>query len=132
MPAWTVRPSQLKGGARTGPNPTERGKAGTKRHLVADRSGIPLAFLLSGANTHDSRPLVDLPDAVPSIPGEPGRPRRRPDKLHADKAYDHRCFRRLAIRYDRKLDIHHALTALGTVPASASTHFRDGFERRYY
>ena len=37
--------------------------------------------------------LAPLVDAVPSIRGparRPGRPRRRPAKLHADKAYDHR------------------------------------------
>lgn len=33
-----------------------------------------------------------LVEAIPSIPGLPGRPRCRPDKLHADKAYDcRRC-----------------------------------------
>ena len=45
-----------KGGAGTGANPTDRGKAGTKRHFVTDRRSIPLAFLLTGANTHDSKP----------------------------------------------------------------------------
>ena len=30
------------GGAATGPNPTDRGKPGSKRHLVVDRQGIPL------------------------------------------------------------------------------------------
>jgi transposase len=29
-----------RGGALTGPNPTDRGKAGTKRHVVVDRQGI--------------------------------------------------------------------------------------------
>jgi transposase len=87
-----------KGGAGTGANPTDRGKAGTKRHLVTDRRGIPLAFLLTGANTHDSRPFEDLLDAVPPVAGKPGRPRRRPDKLHADKAYDHRRCRRACLR----------------------------------
>ena len=93
-----VHRSQKGGGAGTGPNPTDRGKAGTKRHLLTDRRGIPLAYLLSGANTHDSRPFEDLLDAVPPIPGKPGRPRRRPDKLHADKAYDHGRCRRACLR----------------------------------
>ena len=85
--------------------------------------------------------------------GRTSRPRRRPDKVHGDKAYDQRrcrdgCrrrrikpriarrgvessrklgrhrwvieralawmsrFRRLAIRYERRIDIHHASTAL--------------------
>jgi transposase len=88
-----------KRGAATGPNPTDRGRPGTKRHLITDRRGIPLGFLLTGANVHDSLPFEALIDAVPPIRGKRGRPRRRPDKLHADKAYDHRrcrdaCHRR--------------------------------------
>src|SRR5919107_5894043 len=39
-----------KGGAETGPNPTDRGKAGTKRHVVVDRRGTPLEVCLSPAN----------------------------------------------------------------------------------
>src|ERR687897_3292532 len=42
------------GGELTGPNPTDRGKLGTKYHLLVDRGGIPLAVRLSAANTHDS------------------------------------------------------------------------------
>ncbi len=47
-----------KGGAETGPNPTDRGKAGTKRHLVVDRRGTPLGVRLSPANRHDSLMLA--------------------------------------------------------------------------
>jgi IS5 family transposase len=32
-------------------------------------------------------------DAVPPVRGRRGRPRKRPDKLHADKGYDHRFCR---------------------------------------
>src|SRR5215218_8788606 len=35
-----------KGGAKTGANPTDKGKAGSKRHLVSDRGGIPLAVIV--------------------------------------------------------------------------------------
>ncbi|MDB5929067.1 MAG: family transposase [Polaromonas sp.] len=83
-----------KGGAATGPNPTDRGKAGTKRHLLTDRRGLPLAFLLTGANVHDSVPLAELLNTVVPVKGRPGKPRQRPGKLHADKAYDHRRCRR--------------------------------------
>jgi transposase len=144
-----------KGGAAVGPNPTDRGKPGTKRHLVTDARGTPLGIALSGANRHDSRMLAPTLDAVPPVrSGRRGRPRRRPDKLHADKAHDHRrcrreCrergitpriarrgiesnerlgrhrwavertlawlarFRRLAVRYERRADIHLAFTTLG-------------------
>ena len=90
-----------------GPNPTDRGKPGTKRHLVSDRRGIPLAFLLTAANVHDSAPFEALLDAVPPVAGKRGRPRRRPGKLHGDKAYDHRrcrdaCCRRIKPRNARR------------------------------
>jgi len=42
-------------------------------------------------STHDSmlfEPLLDTNPAVRRLRGAPGRPRRRPDKLHADKGYD--------------------------------------------
>jgi transposase len=80
-----------KGGQRTGPNPTDKGKAGSKHHLVSDRGGIPLAVVLTAANVHDSKVLEEAVDAIEPIKrprGRPGRPRKRPEKLHADKAYD--------------------------------------------
>lgn len=76
------------GGPYTGANPTDRGKLGSKRHLITDRHGVPLAFCVTGANRHDSVVFEELVDALPPIAGKPGRPRRWPDKLHADKAYD--------------------------------------------
>ena len=80
-----------RGGDDTGPNAVDRGKCGSKYHLVVDRNGIPLAVGLSAANVHDSKLLEPLVDAIPPIigpRGRPGRPRFRPAKLHADKAYD--------------------------------------------
>src|SRR5690242_15733398 len=77
------------GGAATGPNPTDRGKPGSKRHLVVDRQGIPLAVLPTAANVHDSTVLEEALDAVPAIRQPRGPPRRRPAKLHADEAYDY-------------------------------------------
>ncbi|MBI0539783.1 IS5 family transposase, partial [Roseomonas sp. KE2513] len=80
-----------KPGAEVGPNPTDRGKPGTKRHLVTDARGTPLGLTLSGANRQDSMMLAPTLDAVPPLrTGRRGRPRCRPGKLHADKAYDHR------------------------------------------
>jgi transposase len=90
------RPGQ-KGGEATGPNPTDRGKPGSKYHLVVDKRGIPLAVRLSAANAHDATQLLPLVDQIPPIigpRGRPGRPRKRPAKLHADKAYDASTLRR--------------------------------------
>jgi transposase len=86
----------------TGPNPVDRGKPGSKYHLLVDRRGIPLAVDLSAANTHDSLLLEAMVDAIPAVKGprgRPGRPRRRPAKLHCDKGYDYpRCRRALRRR----------------------------------
>src|ERR671911_1051122 len=51
-------------GEKTGPNPTDRGKQGSKRHLVVDRNGVPLAVRHTAANVHDSKALEDLVDAT--------------------------------------------------------------------
>ena len=80
-----------QGGGVIGPNPTDKGKPGSKHHVLVDRQGIPLAVALTAANVHDSRVLESLLDAVePVRTGRRGRPRRRPEKLHADKGYDYR------------------------------------------
>jgi hypothetical protein len=45
-----------KGGEKTPANPTDKGKAGSKRHLLmVDRGGIPLCVMLTAANTDDSK-----------------------------------------------------------------------------
>jgi transposase len=77
-----------KGGGKTGKNPTDRGKRGSKRHLVTDRQGIPLAQVLTAANVNEGTVAEQVIDAVPPVRGKVGRPRRRPDKLHGDKGYD--------------------------------------------
>lgn len=51
-----------KGESATSPTPADRGQPGTKRHLLTDRKGTPLAVVLSGANMHDSVPLSVLLD----------------------------------------------------------------------
>lgn len=100
--------------------------------------------------------LLPLVDAIPAVAGKVGRPRRRPDRLQGDRAYDseshrqelrrrqiepmlakrytpngsglgvHRWvvertlswlhqFRRLRVRYERRLSIHRALVTLGCI-----------------
>lgn len=79
------------GGQDTGPDPTNRGKLGCKRHRVVDGHGTPLAVVASAANVHDSRMFEPALDAVQGIRnGRRGRPPGRPIKLHADKGYDFR------------------------------------------
>ena len=69
---------------------------------MVDRNGIPLAVEHSAANVHDSKMLEETVDAIRPIHGQrgrPGRPRKRPEKLHADKGYDFpRCRKALRKR----------------------------------
>jgi hypothetical protein len=82
------QPAGEKRGPETGPKPTDRGKAGSKDHLLVDRHGTPLADWQTAANDHDSQLFEPLIELVEPIKRPRGRPRVRPEKLHADKAYD--------------------------------------------
>lgn len=76
-----------RGGEATGPNPTDRGKPGSKHHILTDANGLPLAALVTASNVADSPTLAPLLDAVPPVRGGRGLPRRRPLALCADKGY---------------------------------------------
>lgn len=82
------------GGGKTGPNPTDRRKLGSKHHLLTDANGIPLATILTGANRHDVTQLLPLLDKVPPVRGARGAPRRRPQHVQGDRAYDSEPHRR--------------------------------------
>lgn len=76
------------GGEKTGKNPTDRRKPGSKHHILVDANGIPLADTLTGANRHDVTQLLPLVDGVPDVKGKVGAPKKRPAELYADRAYD--------------------------------------------
>src|SRR5215210_6601671 len=78
----------LNGGDQTGPSPTDRGRKGSKHHVLTEAKGVPLAASLTAANRNDITQVIPLVDAVPPVSGKPGRPRRRPQKLYADRGYD--------------------------------------------
>ena len=86
---------------KTGSNPTDRGKSGTKRNLLTDAKGIPLSIALSGANRHDSKMLSAMLEgivvAVPILGDEEER------HLVLDRGYDTASCRKVAEQ--------HALTA---------------------
>lgn len=73
------------GGDRTGPNPTDRAKSGSKRHLWVDQRGAPLGIQITPANAHDVTAILDLLNH-PIVP----RPKTEYKVHHlcADKAYD--------------------------------------------
>jgi putative transposase len=86
---WTSLDSAMvkapKGGDSTGPNPTDRGKSGVKRHILTDGRGVPLAAEITAANVHDKRAAVPTID---SIVVRASRGPRRPKNLCLDKGYD--------------------------------------------
>jgi transposase len=82
-------------GAKTGPNPTDRRKLGSKHHLITDANGIPFAVKLTGANRHDITQLLPLVQAIPKIAGKRGRPRSKPDCVQGDRAYDSQPHRKI-------------------------------------
>ena len=67
----------------------DRGKPGSKIHVMSEGAGLPLVVGVSAANTNDAQALKPLVKAIPAIRSRRGPRRRNPDKLHADKAYDH-------------------------------------------
>jgi transposase len=75
--------------------PVDRGRLGSKHHLLVDGSGLPLAWALTGGNRNDITQLLALLDQVPAVRGCIARPRRRPDSVIADRGYDHDKCRRL-------------------------------------
>lgn len=77
----------LGGGEKTGENPTDRRKLGSKHHIVTDAHGVPLAVTVTASNVQDITELLDVVDAVPDISGKVGHPRKRPEELYGDRAY---------------------------------------------
>jgi transposase len=76
------------GGEKTGPSPVDRSKPGSKHHVLTDASGIPLASSVTAANVNDIDQLAPLFNALPEVAGKAGHPRKKPDSLQGDLAYD--------------------------------------------
>jgi transposase len=70
---------------------TKVGK-GTKISLATDKAGIPLAGLIESAQVSEYKlalPTIDLIE----VPRRPRHPKRRPNKLCADRGYDAKWLR---------------------------------------
>lgn len=74
-------------GEKTGPNPTDRGKSGTKRSLVTDGGGIPIGLSVDGANRNDFKMLADTLGSLAAVRPEPSA--SSPQGLCLDKGYDY-------------------------------------------
>jgi hypothetical protein len=48
----------MKGGEATGPSPVDRGRTGSKHHVIVDAHGIPLATITTGGNRNDVTQLI--------------------------------------------------------------------------
>jgi putative transposase len=79
------------GGAATGANPTDRGKKGTKRSLLTDGGGIPLAVVAAGANRHDMKLLAATLDGLIVARPEPNADAK--PHLTMDLGYDYQACR---------------------------------------
>jgi IS5 family transposase len=71
-----------------GANPADRGKPGSKLHLVCEGGGLPLTAAVTAANASDTTVFAAVLDDVPPIRTPAGQRRTRPAAVHADKAYD--------------------------------------------
>ena len=84
-------------GGLIGPNPTDRGKAGSKRSLLVDGEGGPLSITVAGANVHDAKLLEATLDAI--VVKRPQPTEEEPQHLCLDKGYDNPSGRRAAARH---------------------------------
>ncbi len=73
-------------GGLIGPNPTDRGKAGSKRSLLVDGEGGPLSVVVAGANVHDTKLLEATLQAI--VVERPQPTEKAPHHLSLDKGYD--------------------------------------------
>jgi putative transposase len=79
------------GGGAVGPNPTDRAKGGTKRSLLTEGEGIPLAVVVAGANRHDMKLLAATLDGI--VVPRPAPTEVAPQHLSLDAGYDYNAIR---------------------------------------
>ncbi len=74
-------------GRSTGPNPTNRGKKGTKRSLLTHGTEVPLALVVDGASRNDFRLARQTLESLPIE--RPQATETAPQALCLDKGYDY-------------------------------------------
>lgn len=74
------------GGDKVGPNPTDRAKNGTKKSLLVEGQGGPLAIVVAPANQVESQLLGETIEAI--VVQRPKPSQGQPQNLCLDKAYD--------------------------------------------
>ena len=88
-----------RGGDFTGPNPTDRGKRGTKYHIATDGDGVPVACLATAANVNDTLLFERLFLAAFAVMA-------RIRTVFADKGYDAERHRELCRAFAAEPGIH--------------------------
>ncbi len=66
-----------------------RGRLTTKLHLSCDGRGRPLSVVVTPGQRHESTQLGAVLDAIRVGRSGRGRPRKRPDRLLADRGYSY-------------------------------------------
>ncbi|TXT50109.1 MAG: transposase [Limisphaerales bacterium] len=123
--AWTgrgsvptaARPRPRWRGKKSGPNPTDRAKQGTKRSLLVEAAGVPVALVVAGANRNDHKLLGPTLARLPTSRPLPSA--QRPQSLCLDKGYDYPQTRALAVEYGLALHLRtrgEEVKALATEP----------------
>ncbi len=74
------------GGKKTGKNPTDRGKKGTKKILVTDGDGGPLGVVIAGANVLERKLLEAMIESI--VVERPEPTEDEPQHFSLDKGYD--------------------------------------------
>jgi putative transposase len=77
------------GGKKTGKNPTDRGKRGTKRSLLVEGQGIPVGLAVDGANRNDMKLVEATLKSIPQDATRPAPTDAAPQGMCLDKGYDY-------------------------------------------
>ena len=84
-------------GKKTGPNPTDRAKGGTKRSLLTEANGVPLAVAVDGANRNDFKLARETLEGL--MVERPRPTRAAPQGICLDKGYDYAEVRDLVAEF---------------------------------
>src|SRR3954469_22180537 len=88
-----------RGGDLTGPNPTDRGKRGTKYHIATTGDGVPVACAATAANVNDTLLFERLFLMAFAVLAKVGT-------VFADKGYDAEANRELCRAFGAEPQLH--------------------------
>ncbi|WP_017973499.1 IS5 family transposase [Actinopolyspora halophila] len=76
-----IQAKRGRGSPKVGPSPVDRGRPGSKHHVLTDAAGTPLAVRLTRGGRHDVTQLLGLVADLPALAGTPS-------EVLGDTAYD--------------------------------------------